>query len=83
MSRKTYTAEFKVEALHMLADQGLVLAEVARRLGVSEGCLRAWRDAARDRATPRSPAAAARRRATRILSGPAARTSATGPSGTC
>ena len=31
-----------------MADRGLALAEVARRLGVSEGCLRAWRDAARD-----------------------------------
>ena len=49
MSRKTYTAEFKTEALRMMADQGLALAEVARRLGVSEGCLRAWRDAARDK----------------------------------
>ncbi len=47
MSRKTYTAEFKIEALRMMADQGLALAEVARRLGVSEGCLRTWRDAAR------------------------------------
>lgn len=49
MSRKTYTAEFKTEALRMIADQGLALAEVARRLGVSEGCLRTWRDAARDK----------------------------------
>ena len=32
MSRKTYTAEFKVEALRMTAEQGLALAEVARRL---------------------------------------------------
>ena len=49
MSRKPYPAEFKVEALRMMADQGLAPAEVARRLGVSEGCLRAWRDAARDK----------------------------------
>ena len=28
--------------------QGLSVAEVARRLGVTEGCLRAWREAARE-----------------------------------
>ena len=49
MSRKTYTAEFKLRATQTMAEQGLALTEVARRLGVSEGCLRAWRDAARDK----------------------------------
>ena len=49
MSRKTDTAEFKLQAMRMTAGQGLALAEVARRLGVSEGCLRTWRDAARDK----------------------------------
>ena len=37
VSRKTYTAEFKLQAIQMIAEQGLALAEVARRLGVSEG----------------------------------------------
>jgi transposase len=46
MPRKTYTREFKLQALKMLTDQGLSVAEVARRLGVTEGCLRAWRAAA-------------------------------------
>ena len=46
MPRKTYTREFKLQALKMLTDQGLSVAEVARRLGVTEGCLRAWKTAA-------------------------------------
>jgi transposase len=48
MARKTYTREFKLQALKMLTDQGLSVAEVARRLGVTEGCLRAWRAAAQE-----------------------------------
>ena len=48
MPRKTYTREFKLQAVRMLTDQGLSVAEVARRLGVGENCLRNWRAAARD-----------------------------------
>jgi transposase len=48
MARRTYTREFKLQALRMLSDQGLSVAEVARRLGVGENCLRNWRKAARD-----------------------------------
>ena len=47
MARKTYTREFKLQALRLLTDQGLSVAEVARRLGVGENCLRNWRAAAR------------------------------------
>jgi transposase len=46
MPRKTYTREFKLQALQMV-EQGLSVAEVARRLGVGENCLRGWRKAAR------------------------------------
>ncbi|WP_390888607.1 IS3 family transposase [Frigoriglobus tundricola] len=46
MARKTYTREFKLQAVQMLTDQKLSVAEVARKLGVSEGCLRAWKSAA-------------------------------------
>ena len=48
MPRKTYTREFKLQALQMLTDPGLSVAEVARRLGVGENCLRNWRTAARE-----------------------------------
>jgi transposase len=46
MPRKTYTREFKLQALRLLTDPGLSVAEVARRLGVGENCLRVWRQAA-------------------------------------
>jgi transposase len=46
MARKTYTREFKLQALRLLTDQGLSVAEAARQLGVGENCLRAWRAAA-------------------------------------
>ena len=49
MPRKTYTREFKLQALKMLTAQGLPVAEVARRLGVTDGCLRAWKMAAAER----------------------------------
>ena len=43
--RSTYTAEFKLAAVKMITDQKLAVAEVARRLDVSETLLRAWRKA--------------------------------------
>jgi transposase len=46
MARKTYTREFKLQAVRLLTEKGLSIAEAARQLGVSEGCLRSWRDAA-------------------------------------
>jgi transposase len=49
MPRKSYTREFKLQAVRMMADQGLSVAEVARRLGVGENCLRNWRAAAREK----------------------------------
>jgi transposase len=48
VARKTYTREFKLQAVRMITDQGLSLAEVARRLGVTEGTLRVWRAAAQE-----------------------------------
>ena len=47
MARKTYTREFKPQALRILTEQGLCVAEVARQLGVGENCLRLWRAAAK------------------------------------
>jgi transposase len=46
MARKTYTREFKVQALRMVTGQGLSVAEAARRLGVHENLLRSWKKAA-------------------------------------
>jgi transposase len=55
MARKTYTREFKLQALRLLGEQGLSVAEVARRLGVGENCLRNWRRAARERGADAFP----------------------------
>jgi transposase len=45
MARKTYTREFKLQAVRLLTDKGLSVAEAARQLGVGENCLRCWRAA--------------------------------------
>ena len=39
MARKTYTRDFKLQAVKMMTADGLSVAEVARRLGVGETCL--------------------------------------------
>jgi transposase len=53
--RKTYTAEFKVQAVRMVADQKLSVAEAARRLGIGENLLRLWKKAFLDRGTEAFP----------------------------
>ena len=45
-ARKAYAPEFKLQAVTMITDQKLSVAEVARRLGVGEGLLHAWKKAA-------------------------------------
>jgi transposase len=43
--RKTYTPEFKLQAVKMILEQKLSVAEVARQLGVGENLLHGWRKA--------------------------------------
>jgi transposase len=43
--RTTDTTEYKLAAVKMITEQKLSVAEVARRLDVSETLLRAWRKA--------------------------------------
>lgn len=43
--RTTYTAEYKLAVIKMITEQKQSVAEVARRLDVSETLLRAWRKA--------------------------------------
>ena len=43
--RKVYTAEFKLQAVTMITEQKLSVAEVARRLGVTENLLHSWKKA--------------------------------------
>ena len=45
--RRQYTPEFKLQAVQMMTDQHLGVAEVARRLGGSESRLHEWKKAAR------------------------------------
>lgn len=53
--RTTYTAEFKLQAVRMITDQHLSVAEVARRLGVCENLLHPWRKAFRERGSDAFP----------------------------
>jgi len=54
-TRKTYNAEFKRQAVLMMTEQNLSVAEVARRLDVSENCLRLWRAAYREQGNQAFP----------------------------
>jgi transposase len=40
--RRSYTAEYKVEAAHRVIDTGRTIAEVARELGIDPGMLSVW-----------------------------------------
>ena len=44
-ARKAYTPEFKLQAVKMVLEQKLSVAEVARRLDVGENLLHAWKKA--------------------------------------
>jgi transposase len=46
MARKSSTREFKLQALRMITEQGLSIAEAARRLGIGENLLRNGKKAA-------------------------------------
>ncbi len=43
--RRTFTAEFKREALAMVLEQGLSYSEAARRLGIRDSLLHRWKEA--------------------------------------
>ena len=53
--RNTYTAEFKLQAVRMVTDQKLSVAEAARRLGICENLLRVWKKTFLDRGTEALP----------------------------
>lgn len=44
-SRRSYTREFKTEAVKLVTQQGLSFAEAARSLGIHENQLRTWKQA--------------------------------------
>ena len=43
--RSTYTAEFKLQAVKMVTEHKLSVAEAARRLGITENLLHSWKKA--------------------------------------
>ena len=47
-TRRTYTPEFKAEAVKLVTEQGYSVAEAARSLGISENLIRNWKQALHD-----------------------------------
>jgi transposase len=43
--RRTFTPEFKAQAVKLVTEQGRSVAEVARDLDLGESLLRSWKDA--------------------------------------
>ena len=41
--RRTYTDEFKIEAVKLITEKGYSVAEAARSLDISENLLRSWK----------------------------------------
>jgi len=50
--RRSYTREFKVEAVKLVTEKGYSVAEAARSLGIGETLLRSWKQVLRDRGRP-------------------------------
>ena len=44
-TRRTYTPEFKTEAVNLVTEQGYSLAEAARSLGLNDNFIRSWKQA--------------------------------------
>ena len=55
---KTYTPEFKLQAVKMITEQKLSVAEAARRLGVTENLLHCWKKAVLKKGANAFPGAA-------------------------
>jgi transposase len=53
--RRTYTGEFKAEAVKLITEQGRSVAEAARSLGIGENLLRTWKQAAAAGGAPAFP----------------------------
>src|ERR1700691_2068772 len=48
-TRRTYTTEFKAEAVKLVTEQGYSVAEAARSLDISENLIRNWKQAVQDK----------------------------------
>src|SRR5213082_747401 len=47
-TRRTYTPEFKAEAVKLVTEQGYSVAEAARSLGLSDNLIRNWKQTLQD-----------------------------------
>ena len=47
-TRRTYTPEFKAQAVQLVTQHGYSVAEAARSLGISENLIRNWKQALHD-----------------------------------
>jgi transposase len=47
--RRTYTSEFKTDAVKLITEKGYSFAEASRSLDVSQSLLRSWKDAFQDK----------------------------------
>lgn len=55
-TRRTFTDEFKQEAVRMVLDQGLSVSEAARRLGIHSTLLTKWKKGYQGSSKPRAHA---------------------------
>lgn len=53
--RRTYTPEFKTEAVKLVTEQGYSVAEAARSLGLNENLIRSWKQALENRGAAAFP----------------------------
>ena len=53
--RRTYTPEFKAEAVKLVTEQGYSVAEAARSLGIHETLLRSWKQALQEKGADAFP----------------------------
>jgi transposase len=53
--RRTYTSEFKAEAVKLITEKGLSVAEASRSLDVGETLLRSWKAALDQKGTDAFP----------------------------
>jgi transposase len=53
--RRTYTAEFKREAVALITEHGYGVSEAARNLGINTNMLRKWKCTLEDNATDAFP----------------------------
>jgi transposase-like protein len=81
-TRRTYTPEFKAEAVKLVTEQGYSVAEAARSLGVTENLIRNWKRDLQGKGADAFPGRGKLGPTTRSCAASARRTSACWPSAT-